>query len=188
MTMATKAKKQVTTVQHLHRWKAASYALNASTYIFPLIPFGTILGINWSNWFGQDQTQGWSIGVGFGMLLVSLTGTIIGILKRDEVAKSNISALYYLAILFAAWGFTFMFLASIMNEFGKYFLYFSMSLVGSGTSDQVNKKYCSKWLAFYEKVAEDNSLTTSGNKRKLAREQAIKEAAEKEAKNHQAVD
>lgn len=169
-----KPKKQITTMGHVRRWRAASLSLKASTYVCPLVPFGIILGINWSDWFGSNSTQqnGWSLGLGFGMLLVSLFSTILSIAKRDDLFTKSISGLFYVAILFAAWGVTFMFLASIMNEFGKFFIYFAISIAGSGSCDQVNKSYCQHWLDFYKNLADQEGLSGKGEKEKEARDQA----------------
>lgn len=190
MTTRVKKKHEVTTVQHLHRWKAADFAIRSGMFVCPTIPFGVIIGINWSDWFGENSnaSTGWSIGMGFAMLLCSFIATIIGVYKKDEILKEKISPLLYMAILLAFWGFAFKMLASIMNEFGNYFLYFAASILGSFGCAETSQLWSSKWLSFYSKVAEDNALTNAGSKRKKAREQAIREAAEKEAKEHQAVE
>ena len=172
--MSAKAKKELTTVQHLKRWKALKYTLNASIFVFPLIPAGIITGIHSEEWFGS--TNGWSLGLGFGMLLVSFALTIIALWKKNDIMNSKVSGVIYLAIILSCWGFAFMFLASILNEFGKYFLYFALSLVGSGTADQINKSYVSKWVQFYQKLADDNGLTPSSAKQEEAKLKAQSEA------------
>lgn len=172
---AKKEKKARTTLQKYTLWHRWSIALEVTKYAMPAIPFGVILGINWSDWFGNNESQGWSIGVGFGMLIVSTVMAIVEIMKKDEIAKTNVSMLYYISIVFVLVGFSFKLLASIANEFGDMFLYVSCGIVGSGCVDQVNKAWISKKAAFYKKLVEDNELDD-----RIARKIAEQKQAEKE--------
>lgn len=173
--MAEKAKKQRTTLQKLKYWKRWRDALTFSEFMMPLIPFGVILGINWSDWVGDSPSAGWSIGMGFGMLIVATISAIVGIWKKDEMVKSKMSGIFYVAIVLAIVGFSFKLLASVFNAFGDMLLYVCTSVVASGAVAQVNKSYVSKEVARYQKLVSENGLDRKSAKEIDDEEQAKKE-------------
>ncbi len=174
--------REVTTLQHLRRWKAANAALRAGMYVAPAVPTGIIMGINWEEWFTQNASRGWSIGVGFAMLLVAFVSALLGMVKKDEVLKEKVGGFLYLAVLFAVIGFALVMLASILEQLGWYFVWVAVSLVGSTGLQSASDKWSGKWVEFYAKVADDNGLTKESAKRMEARRQAAREAAQEEAR------
>ena len=180
--MAKKEKKEVTTLQHLRRWKAANIGMRIGMYACPVVPTAVVMGINWNEWFCTDTTRGWSIGMGFAMLLTVFFAAVVAVMKKDEFLKSKVGPMLSLAVAFVVIGFACKLLASIWNELGNYFLYVGISLFGSFGFDAASTGIMQKQVAFYQGLVEENGLTTSSEKKKLAREQAAREAAEREAR------
>ena len=54
-----KPRKQRTTLQKYKLWRNWSYGLEAGKFAMPFIPFGIILGVNWSDWVGDSASEGW---------------------------------------------------------------------------------------------------------------------------------
>ena len=176
-----KVKKTKTTLQKYKTWRNATYALASSEFAMPLIPFGIILGINWSDWVGNSQAEGWSIGLGFGMLIVATIMAMIGIWKKNDLINSKVSAIFYVAVVFAVVGFGLKLLASMINQLGDMFLYVALGIVGSGTVDQVNKAAVKPRMEFYSKLVKENGLSKASAKEIDDVAQAKKEGEEAKA-------
>lgn len=176
-----KVKKTKTTLQKYKTWRNATYALAGSEFAMPLIPFGIILGINWSDWVGNSQAEGWSIGLGFGMLIVATIMAMIGIWKKNDLINSKVSAIFYVAIVFAVVGFGLKLLASMINQLGDMFLYVALGVVGSGVVDQVNKAAVKPRMEFYSKLVKENGLSKASAKEIDDVAQAKKEGEEAKA-------
>lgn len=176
-----KARKQKTTVQKHAFWRNWSVALTGAKFAAPLVPFGTVLGVNWNEWVGESASQGWSIGIGFGMLIVATLSALIGIWKKDELAKNKVSGLLYVTIIFLVIGFGFKLLASIMSEMGNMFLYVACGLAGSFSIDQVDRMAIQPKVAFYADLVEKNGLSKAAAKRMDDAEQAQHEGEEAKA-------
>lgn len=170
--MAKRTKQPKTTLQKYNSWRRREYALIGAKFAAPLIPFGVTLGVNWNDWVGSRSSDGWSIGTGLGMLALATIASIAAIWKKDELMKSKMSGLLYVAIIFAVVGFGFMLMASMMNEMGKMFLVVAGGLLGSFAIDQVDKSYVKKKVAFYEELVDKNGLSKSAAKNMDETEQA----------------
>ncbi len=179
---AKKIKKTKTTLQKYKTWRNASYGLAASEFAMPLIPFGVVLGLNWSDWVGNSQSEGWSIGVGFGMLIVATIMAMIGIWKKNDLINSKVSAVFYVAVVFAVVGFGLKLMASMINQLGDMFLYVALGIVGSGAVDQVNKAAIKPRMDFYSKLVKENGLTKTSAREMDDVAQAKKEGEEEKAK------
>lgn len=166
--------KKTPTQKKYSSWKTTKYVLKASTYVVPLVPEGIILGINWNEWFTVSNS--WSIGLGFGSLLVTIMVTILGIAKRDDVVKENISPMFYLAGLMAMWAVSLMFLASIAQNFGTMLLYTAAGICGGATCDQINKTVVAEKVKMYKEILVEVGLDKENNKLEELKEQALKEA------------
>lgn len=173
-----KIKKPKTTVQKYKFWRNWEIGLEVSKFLMPLIPFGVILGINWSDWVGDSPSDGWSIGMGFGMLIVSVISAIIALWKKDEIAKQKISGVFYVAIIMAVFGFGFKLIGSISNTFGDMFLYVTCGVVASGVVDQIDKSAIRQNVVFYKDLIVTNGLSKSSARRMDDTEQAKKEGEE----------
>jgi len=178
-------KKKKTTIQKYRFWHRWYLGLKAAEFSVPLIPFGVILGINWSDWFGKEQSEGWSIGLGFGMLIVATVLAITEIMKKDELVKTKVSFLFYVSIVFVLVGFSFKLLASIMNTMGDMFLYVSCGIVGAGGVDETNQMAIKPRMDFYKSLVDENGLDKSSAKKMDDTDQAKKEGeeAKKERRN-----
>lgn len=170
--MAKKVKSKTKT--KFRKWKAAKYSLYAGTYLLPLTPAVVITGVNWNEWFNKENS--WSIGMGFGMLLLTVLITIIGVAKRDKILNEKVSSLYYLAAVLACWAVVLMFLASIANQFGYMLLYTCFGLLGGATCDQVRKSKVDGEVLFYKELLIENGLDANERKRAEKREKAKQDA------------
>lgn len=173
-----KARKEKSRTKALYRrWRVAKGSLYVGTYTLPLVPASVMLTNNWNEWFNNDQ---WSIGLGFGMLLLTVFITIFGVAKRDKVMSENVSSIYYLAFLLGLWSIVLMFLASIANEFGLMLLYTCFGLVGGGTCDQLRKVKVDSEVEFYRQIIVeaglDERLKIKEQKKEQARQRAFDEA------------
>jgi hypothetical protein len=173
-------KKNLTKTQKLHRnWKTASIVSKIGVYTCPFIPASIITAINAEEWFSENP---WSIGIGFASLLISVLSSILAVASKDKLLKNKISVLYGLAGLFACFGISFMFLASISQNFGQMFLFTSFGLVGSATCNQLDEKLFSlkeKWYKeILNKAGIDKQDKVLERKKIEAINKAIKEAEE----------
>lgn len=170
-----KTKQPKTTLQKLNYWKGWQLGLTVGEFAMPLIPFGVVLGLNWNDWVGDSASQGTTLGIGFGMLIVSIILAIIGIWKKDEMVKSKLSGIFYVAIVLAILGVSLKLIASIINTFGDMLLYVCISVVGSGTIAQVNKTAITKEVVRYQALVKENGLDKKSAKELEDEEQAKKE-------------
>lgn len=173
-------KKEVTTLGHLRRWKAANFAIRSGMYVCPMVPTGVIMGINWQDWFGKDSLQGFSIGIGFAMLLTAFLSSILAVSKKDKVLQEKTGGFLYIGILFCVIGFSLVMLASIINTLGWYIVYMGVAMFGSMGCSITSDKWSGKWVQFYKEIAEANGLTSPAEKRLNARKKAAEERAAKE--------
>lgn len=156
------------------KWNTAKWSLYAGTYVLPLTPAAIITAVNWDEWFNKENN--WSIGLGFGMMLVTVLITIIGVAKRDKILNEKVSSLYYLAAILACWAIVLMFLASIANQFGFMLLYTCFGLIGGATCDQVRKSKVDEEVKFYKELVQEAGLDIREQKRKEKKEKARQEA------------
>ena len=161
-----------------NKWNTAKWSLYAGTYVLPLTPAAIITGVNWNEWFNKENS--WSIGLGFGMMLITVLITIIGVAKRDKIMSEKVSSLYYLAAILACWAIVLMFLASIANQFGYMLLYTCFGLIGGATCDQVRKSKVDGEVQFYKELMIETGLDERENKRRERKEKARKEAIEEQ--------
>lgn len=173
------AKEKSKTKSSYRKWNTVKWSLYAGTYTLPLVPAGIVTGVNWNEWFNKENS--WSIGLGFGMLLITVLITIIGVAKRDKIMSEKVSSLYYLAAVLACWAIVLMFLASIANQFGYMLLYTCFGLLGGATCDQVRKSKVDGEVEFYKQLLIDNGLLES-ERRKRQRQELARREAQNEAK------
>lgn len=164
-----------------NKWRVASYSLKSLTYLLPLAPEATMLGLKWEEY--TTKSNSWSLGLGFSSLLLTVIVTIVGIAKRDKFITKKVSSLFYLAILMAMWAVVLMFLAKIAYSLGYMFLFTSLGVCGGGICDQINKSKVSPEVTWYREMIKEVGLDNKENKRKLKREKARLEA-EREAKEN----
>lgn len=187
--MAKEKNQKSKTLSAYRKWTAAKWSLYAGTYVLPVVPAAIMVGVNWDEWFAQTGNNGWSLGLGFGSLLLALLITIIGIAKKDKLLSEKVSPLYYFAGVLVLWAVALMFLANVLQNFGQMLLYTSFGLIAGATSDQVNKVYVVKESAFYKELVDTNGLNARWehkkakrqDKKELAAQEAERERAERQA-------
>lgn len=174
--MAFRVNRKKRTINQKYRlWRNLFVSMKVMEFASPLVPFATLVGINWEEWFGKSQSEGWSIGLGFGMLAVATIMAILEIVKRDELMKTKLSFAFYAAVVFVMIGFSFKLLASIMSEMGDFFLYVSCGIAGGGVMDQMNAMMIKPRADFYKDLIEKNGLSRAAARRNDDVEQAAKE-------------
>lgn len=178
------AKFKSKTLSTYRKWTTAKWALYAGMYLLPLIPASIMTGVHWEEWF---KNCGTSLPFGFVTLLLGVVMTLIGIVKRDEIFKQNISGIFYFALVFVVLGLSFKFLSNICNQMGDMFLLTALGILAGATSDQVNKSLATPRVKEYKQLIKDNCLDMRSIKRKERKEKAAKEAKE-EAERRQAVE
>lgn len=180
MAKEKKPKKELTTLDHLRRWKAANAGIRSGMYICPVVPTAIIMGINGSDWFGPNSDSGWSIGLGFAMLLTAFLSSILTISNKDKVIKEKTGGFLFIGILFCVLGFGLVMLASILTTLGWYFVYMGIAMFGSMGCSIASDKWSGQWVKFYSELAESHGLTSPAEKRKQARRKAAEEEAARE--------
>ncbi len=173
------AKFKSKTISTYRKWSVAKWSCYGGMYVLPLVPASVMTGINWEQWF---KNCGPSLPFGFITLLLGVVMTLIGIAKRDEIFKQNISGLFYFALVFAVLGLSFKFLSNICNQMGDMFLLTTIGIISGATSDQVNKSLITPRVKEYKKLIEDNCLDTRSMKKRERKERAEREAKEEAAK------
>lgn len=182
--MAKKEKFKSKTLQTFKRWKALKVGLYAGMFSAPILPATITTIINWDEWFAQ---AGVNLPFGFASLLVTTILGIVGIWKKDEIVSKAVSAIYYVALVFACLGATNLLLSSLFSTVGQMFLLTAGGLVASGTCDQVNRNLVTKRIEEYAELVEKNELDPRVKKKNERKERA-KLQAEEEAKHLHAVE
>lgn len=173
------AKPPRTTAQKFRFWRNVGYACKGVEFLSPLVPFSVMLGLNWENWFPKDAGTGWSIGLGFGMLIVSTLLAVWQIVKKDDLMKEKLSFLFSVCVVFVLFGFSFKLLSSIMSEMGDMFLYVGCGLLGGAMSDQADRIAFKPRREFYRKLIEENGLSKVSARKQEDIEQAKREGEER---------
>ena len=173
--MAKKVKLKSQTRSAYNKWRTLKWSLYGGTYTLPLVPAMVMVGVNWDEWVAQSRNA-WSIGLGFGMLLLTVFITILGIAKKDEFVKKFVSPLFYFGGILALWGFSLLFLARIASAFGYMLLWTCLGLLGGAIADQVNRSLVQKEVIYYKKLIIDVGLDEKTEKRKLQKQLAKQEA------------
>lgn len=176
--MATKEKKKKVkseTISAYKKWNAARIGLYTGMYVMPLMPATIMTCVNWNEWF---NASGVSLPMGLITLLIGVLMAIMGITKRDELFKKNVSGLFYFVLVFAIIGISFKFLANICNQMGDMFLFTACGVLGSGGCDQLNKSLVKPRVEEYKELIESNFLNAKAKakqERKLRAEQEARE-------------
>lgn len=164
--------------------QAADISIGVGKYAMATIPAIVMTAVNWDEWFSNAGT---SLPAGFSMLILSTVMSIIGISKRDEIMKKNVSGLFYIGLVFFCFGISFKFLSNICDQMGDMFLYTALGIFGGAVADQVDKTTVKPMKEEYAKLVEDNALDPR-TKKKNERKALAKAEAEAEAKSMQAVE
>lgn len=183
--MAEKKKKAKSkTLSTYRKLQGADISMSIGKYALATVPAVVMTAVNWDEWF---TNAGASLPAGFSMLIVSTVLAIIGISKRDDIVKKNVSGLFYVGLVFLCFAISFKFLSNICNQMGDLFLLTSLGIFGGAVDDQVNKTVVKPAKEEYKKLVEDNLLDPRSKKRDERRKRA-KAEAEAEAKEMQAVE
>ena len=178
------AKFKSKTLSTYRAWQGAKVALYAGMWALPVAPATVMTAINWDDWFAE---AGSSLPFGFISLIVTTLLGIVGIWKKDELVNKKVSAIFYVALIFACLGATNLFLASLFSTVGYMFLMTAGGLVASATCDQVSKTLVDSRIKEYRELIETNALDSRTKKRNERKERARAEALA-EAKAMQATE
>lgn len=139
--MAKRNKPKYQLNKDYRKWLAIKAGMKVGTYASVLTPSAVIFGMNYQEWFAESGSNGPSIGIGFGMLIVSTLVTIVAVFKKDSDFMKKFSPLFYIAVICLLWAATFSFLSSILYEMGSMFYYISAGVLGGAVFDEVNTAY-----------------------------------------------
>lgn len=179
--MANKTKTpELPTIKAYNSLKAKKSWLKVGSYGSCLVPFGAELAVHWNEWFQTEEKL--SLGLGFGMLLVSTLATMTAVMKKDDDFMKKYSPLFYVAVILALWAGSFLFLASIMQEMGMMLMYCAFGVVGGAVMDEVSRDVIEPKMAIYKEAIDKYGLTEKAEKNDLIIEQAKKDQAAKKAK------
>lgn len=168
---ATKSK----TLQKRNSLRVAKYSLKIGSFAMPLIPFSIIVGVNANDWFAT--TDGFSIGMGLAMLLVSTLITYLVAAKKTKIFE-GFSGFWSACIIIVCWGVCLLFLGTIINELGSMLLYVGLSLLASAIMDETESRVVEEKLEFYNELVSANNLDKKEVAKKKEKEQAEKLAKE----------
>lgn len=183
-----KEKKPMTTLHKRNALRLGARSLKTLSYGAPVIPVSIMVGINWDEWFVKSG-QGWSVSMGFIMLILSTLLTYLSIAKKKKLIE-KFSAFWNVALIVICWAISFLFLSSILRELGMMLLYIGFSLVGAAISDEVETRVIEPKLSFYQGLVSEYGLDKKEERRK-AKLEAKRKQAEEEAKiekERQAID
>lgn len=176
-----KTKRKSKTLSKYRGLQAADIGISVGKYAMATIPAIVMTAINWDAWFANAGT---SLPAGFSMLILSTVLAIVGISKRDEIIKKNVSGLFYLGLVFFCFALSFKFLSNICNQMGDMFLYTALGIFGGAVADQTDRMAIKPMKEEYKVLVESNALDPRTKKRNERRDLARMEA-EAEAKMHQ---
>lgn len=172
-----KAKTKSKTLATYKRYRALKWGLYSSVYALPLVPASVLTAINWDEWVAQTGNS-WSLGLGFGSLLLSLLITILAVAKKDKFLKDLLSPVFYIALILGVWSVSFLLLSSILHNFGQMLLFTSLSLIVSGGADQVRTKLVEPQLSFYKDLVVTNKLNPKWEEKRKLKEERTRLATE----------
>lgn len=178
---------ELPTVKKYKKYKNLHRGLKAASYGACLVPFGIELGVHWNEWFKPSDGQ-ISIGVGFGMLLVSTLATLVAVMKKDEEFMKKYSPLFYVAVIVSLWAGSFMFLSSIMSEMGQMLLYTAIGVAVGAVTDEVNTLSVKPQYEKYEKLINEYGLTDKAEDELNIVKQAKKDQQERAKQKREATE
>ena len=173
-----KERKKMSTLHKRNAFKFGGYGLKGGSYAAPLVPVVTMVGINWNEWFIQSK-QGWQVGTGFIMLIISTLLTYLAIAKKKNLL-TKVSAFWSVAIIIICWATSFLFLSSILHELGFMLLYIGFGLIASACMDEVDQRVMKPKYEFYKGLVTEYGLDKR-EVRKQAKLEAKRLQAQQEA-------
>ncbi len=180
-----KKKKPTTTLSKRNGFKTLKYTVKTLEYVAPFIPVATIVGINFEEWFIENQ-DGFKVAGGFIMLIISTLLTYLAIAKKKNLLK-DFSAFWSVAIILLCWGLSILLLTSIFAELGNMLLYIGFGVIASACLDETEIHYIEKKYAFYQDLVIKNGLDKKVERKRI-KEELAKKQAEEEAKRERKVD
>ncbi len=173
-----KQRKPMTTVAKRNWLSFADKATRVGYYGAPLVPVAVMVGINWDEWFVKSH-NGWTVGGGFIMLVLSTLLTYFAIAKKKKLFE-QFSAFWSVAIILVSWAVALLLLSRLLSDLGFMLLYIAFGVVGSAILDETDTRVLKPKAEFYANLCRDTGLDAKEEKRK-AKEAAAKVQAEAEA-------
>ena len=103
--MAKTKKIKSKTVQKRNALRVTNVAMIGAKFVMPVVPATVMTIINWDEWFAQ--TNG-GLPAGFITLLISTIIAVVGIMKRDDLAKKHVSSIFPFFSTYRCWSGLFM--------------------------------------------------------------------------------
>ena len=163
----------------LRTWKTTKALLHIGTYLSPFVPASILTAVNVDEWFATNAV---SVSTGFVTLALAVVMGIFAISKKDNLLKTHVSPIIYIAIFFVVLGVSFKFLESISGELGNMFILIAVGLVGSFASSQVEQTIATEKTEYWKSIVVDAGIDRKASEKEIKRKQEI-ELAIKEAHN-----
>lgn len=168
-----KEKKPLTATQTKNKYRALQWTCFGSEFLSIALPYVVIGAVNFDEYFVYNE-EGWKVGTGatIAMALMGLTVWSIGKKKDDKSERT--SGLLTLALGWAAIGFVFFMLSSILGDIAMIMLCGSLGIFGALGLNVASVSFKKKADMYQEAIDE---VTKDGVKDK-AKEEAIAKAKE----------
>lgn len=173
--MAKTKKIKSKTVQKRNALRVTNVAMIGAKFVMPVVPATVMTIINWDEWFAQ--TNG-GLPAGFITLLISTIIAVVGIMKRDDLAKKHISSIFPFALALIVAGAACLWLANVMHQAGMMFMYTGAAVFASAIDDQVQKSLVVPRLQEMNEDIVEGGLDKKTNKRDQRRQARLDEISE----------
>lgn len=161
MAKKNKEKKQIPyTLRQYHKWRNIHYALKAAPVITVIAPLGVEIGVNWNEWFAQQD----KFSAAFGLCLAVITTilSVIAITKKDSEMMKKIGPFISLGIGFLMWGAVCWFLSSLLYQLAYLLITAGLSILGAAVEDAVDRQLVYEKYTTLKTLADEKGFTKKG--------------------------
>lgn len=158
MAKEKKAKKQLTASQTKRKYRALQYTFFGSEFLSIALPYVVIGAVNFDEYFVYNQ-EGWKVGTGATIALALMGLTVWSIGKKKDDKSERTSGLLTLALGWAAIGFVFFMLSSILGDIAMIMLCGSLGIFGAlglNVASVEMKKKADLYQEAIQQVTKDN--------------------------------
>lgn len=158
MAKEKKAKKQLTASQTKRKYRALQYTFFGSEFLSIALPYVVIGAVNFDEYFVYNQ-EGWKVGTGATIALALMGLTVWSIGKKKDDKSERTSGLLTLGLGWAAIGFVFFMLSSILGDIAMIMLCGSLGIFGAlglNVASVEMKKKADLYQEAIQQVTKDN--------------------------------
>ena len=166
------------TLKEYKKWRNIHYGLKVAPVVTVAAPLGAEIGINWNDWFAQED----KFSVAFGLVLAVITTvlSVLAIVKKDSEVMKKVGPFISLGIGFLLWGAVCWFLSTLLFQLAYLLITAGISILAAAIEDGVDKAVVKEKYEYLKQLADDNGFTKKGKW-----EMERKAQAEYDAKKYQ---